>query len=628
MGGSTKSISSTPNDIQGLRTSLVDWLMKGGQQPGGVPGGSPYTSGPNPPAPVPTSYGTQVSGSAQGGMSAQGMPNNGMNGSVPGAGGGGGGGAWQRMQSGNGGMAQEGNPVFAPGNMNAQGGGSSMYTRPVSDNMMNALGGGGGGGGASPGGMGGGTGAWERSRSSGYTPGQLDSAPGNPGAQAFGGPQSFATGSPNQAGIDWTNGGTRTPTPPGPNQPANPSFNQMFSQAPDGPVQAQHAQLPGMPGQINPNMIQPGSYGNVSGPTAMNVPQVNAQQIDPNAGNPMSSYMSVASQIQGMLPGMFSRGQVRDTSAQSSGYNNTQSVDQLGGAKSAFFNNMKDQLQPAFSQSRAEALAAAKEGMGNMGAGSAVANALGTAVNRSLGNEQATLADYASKGVQTEVGRQLQDAGQESQVGMANANRALSSDQGNQGADMGFLSQLLGQGNLSLGAAGQGLQAQMANQSTMANLGTTGANNALQALQSNQGAGLQASGQNAGNALNYWNSFNQMGQNAQNANMGAGLQAQLANQSAGNNAQGQNIANQMNQGQFNSNMTQNTNNLNAQLGQGYQQLVAQMGQQNAANFLNMLMGMSTTGVQGNQVVQSGGLGSLLAPIGQGVGAYLGAKAGK
>jgi len=628
MGGSTKSISSTPNDIQGLRTSLVDWLMNSGKpQQGGVPAGSPYTSGPNPPAPVPTSYGTQVSGSAQGGMSAQGMPNNGMNGGVPGAGGGGGGGAWQRMQSGNGGMPAENNPAFAPGNMNTQGGGMGQYTRPVGDNMQAALGGGGvqwqqGDSRTSgpTGGMGGGTGAWER----GAQP------QGNPGAQAFGGPQAFSSGAPNQTGIDWTNGGTRTPSGPVPGAAGgpNPSFNQIFSQAPDGPVQAQHAQLPGMPGQINPNMIQPGSYGAVSGPTAMNVPQVTAQQIDPNAGNPMSSYMSVASQIQGMLPGMFNRGQVRDTTAQSSGYNNTQSVDQLGGAKSAFFNNMKDQLQPAFSQSRAEALAAAKEGMGNMGAGSAVANALGTAVNRSLGNEQATLADYASRGVQTEVGRQLQDAGQESQVGMANANRMLSSDQGNQGADMGFLNQLLGQGNLNLGAAGQGLQAQMANQSTMANLGTTGANNALQALQSNQGAGLQASGQNAGNALNYWNSFNQMGQNAQNANMGAGLQAQLANQNAGNNAQGQNIANQMNQGQFNANMTQNTNNLNAQLGQGYQQLVAQMGQQNAANFLNMLMGMSTTGVQGNQVVQSGGAGSLLAPIGQGIGAYFGAKAGK
>lgn len=622
MGGSTKSISGTPNEIMGLRTSMVDWLMRSGAQQGsqgGVPSGSPYTSGPNPPSPVPVSYGTQVSGSAQGGMSAQGMPNNGMSGGT---------GAWERanQQNGSGGAGAMG----APGNL--AGGwrpGDSRTSGPTGGGMPGGFAGGPQFGGGDSGvqafggpqvnvqGAGGGSsGAWERSQQGGA--GAMG-APGNPGQAT----QYGSSGTPNQAGIDWSQGGTRAPT-----GAPNPSFNQIFSQAPSGPVQAQQAQLPGMPGQINPNMIAPGSYGSVSGPSAMNVPQVNAQMIDPSAGNPMGSYMSVASQLQGLLPGAFSRGQVRDTTAQSSGYNNTQSVDQLGGAKSAFFNNMKDQLQPAFSQSRAEALAAAKEGMGNMGAGSAVANALGTAVNRSLGNEQATLADYASRGVQTEVGRQLQDAGQESQVGMANANRMLSSDQGNQGADMGFLSQLLGQGNLNLAGAGQGLQAQIANQATMANLGTVGANNALSALQSNQGAGLQASGQNANNALNYWNSFNQMGQNAQNANMGANLQAALANQNSGNNAQAQNIANLMNQGQFNANMTQGTNNLNANLAQGYQQLVAQMGQQNASNFLNMLMGMGTTGVTGNQVVQSGGAGSLLAPIGQGIGAYFGAKAGR
>lgn len=88
----------------------------------------------------------------------------------------------------------------------------------------------------------------------------------------------------------------------------------------------------------------------------------------------------------------------------------SQSIDQLGGANSAFFQNMMSQLQPAFAQSRAENLAAAKEQSGNL-TGSGYANALGAASNRSLGAEQAMLADYASRGVQSEMARQLQQAG-------------------------------------------------------------------------------------------------------------------------------------------------------------------------------------------------------------------------
>lgn len=88
----------------------------------------------------------------------------------------------------------------------------------------------------------------------------------------------------------------------------------------------------------------------------------------------------------------------------------SQSVDQLGGENSAFFKNMMQQLAPAFNQRRAEGLAAAKEASGNL-TGSGYANALGSSINRSLGEEQATLADYATRGLQTEVQRQLQQGG-------------------------------------------------------------------------------------------------------------------------------------------------------------------------------------------------------------------------
>ncbi len=658
MGGSTKTISTTPKDINMLRGSMVNWLMQGG-----APSGT-QAAGPNVGVPLQqTNFASQVGGSAAGGYAAQGMPNNGMSGGT---------GAWERSQAMNqptggfagqpsGGLPMTGGPMISATSGSAMQGQESRGWIP---------------------GMSGGTGAWERGKAAydaqtaaggfGGQPstglpmtggpmvmqGQYSMFNGMPGGQnssgsavntnqSFGG-RDFASaagpgvspvpgasgGRPPQSsdtsGMDWTQGGTRAI--PG---AANPAFNNIFAQGPQGgPVQSTFVGALPNPGQINPNTIQQGSFGAVSGPSQANIPGVNAQQIDPRAGDPMSAFMQVASQLNlNNIPGTngFNRGQARDVGAQASSYNPTQSVDTLGGKNSAFFNNMVEQLKPAFEQNRAESLAAAKAGLGNMGAGSSVANSLGTAMNRSLGQEQATLANYATQGIQTEVGRQLQDSAQNAQVGMANANRSLSADQGNQAADLQFLNTLVNQGgmagNLALGAGSQNLQAQIANQGTKANLGTTGANNALQALIANQGADLNAQGQNAGNALQQWFQSNQLGQNAQQANMGANLQALLANQGAINSAQGQNIQNWMNQGQFNANLAQNTNNLNAQLGQMYQQLSTQVGQQNAQNFLNMLMGMGTTGVGGNQVVQSGGAGALLQPIAAGVGSYFGSRGG-
>lgn len=138
----------------------------------------------------------------------------------------------------------------------------------------------------------------------------------------------------------------------------------------------------------------------------------------------------------------------------------TQSVDQLGGANSAFFKNMMSQLQPSFDQSRSEGLAAAREGAGSL-TGSGFANALGSSINRSLGNQQATLANYASQGVQAEMGRQQADAA-----------RQLSANQGNQGADTSFMNALLSRNQQGLQAQQLGLQAQTQNQNTQ-----QGANN-------------------------------------------------------------------------------------------------------------------------------------------------------
>lgn len=114
------------------------------------------------------------------------------------------------------------------------------------------------------------------------------------------------------------------------------------------------------------------------------------------------------------------RGQVRDVD----------SVDKLGGGSSEFFKNMMGQLAPSFAQARSEAVAAGKEAGGSL-TGSGFGNRVGTALNRSLGNEQATLANYATQGIGMEMQRQ----------------------QANQAADTNFMQALLTRN-------AQGLQAQ------------------------------------------------------------------------------------------------------------------------------------------------------------------------
>lgn len=166
----------------------------------------------------------------------------------------------------------------------------------------------------------------------------------------------------------------------------------------------------------------------------------------------------------------------------------TVSLDQMGGAVNPFIQNMMAQLQPMFTQQRNESMAAAREGAGNL-TGSGFANILGSAINRSLGQEQATAAQYASQGLMAEMQRQQQT---------------------------------------------QALAAQQA---------------AAQAQLDQQRHGMQY------------------------------------------------------------------------------QTAADLSNANAQRFMQMLMGMSTAGLGPEQVVQSGGVGSMLAPIGMGIGTALGGPAG-
>lgn len=173
------------------------------------------------------------------------------------------------------------------------------------------------------------------------------------------------------------------------------------------------------------------------------------------------------------------RGMVRDISGVPDIYApSTQSVDQLGGVKSDFFRNVMSQLAPAFAQRRAEGLAAAREAAGNL-TGTGRSNFLGGAINRSLGEEQATLANYATQGLQTEVGRQQGDAARALEAARANQGVAFQTGAANQAADISFLGSLLERGRLNQGAALQA--AELGQRGEFANI-----NSVLQALTGNQ----------------------------------------------------------------------------------------------------------------------------------------------
>lgn len=587
MGGSTKQINTTPDDIRPLRAGVANWLMgpSANAGAGGLNWGTPASAGT---APNQGMYGPQ-------GQMAQPQP-------------------WMNGGPGNGYMGPpgQGSPMVEQYKSQMQGGSATQMSMP----------------GAGAGYMGGGRpGDGGQTNSQGMPLSWM--AGGGSVGPSMAGPQMGTGGGGMGGGQDYyppqgplPNGGM----PPQQQGGGATGFNRVNNQQmPGGPVQVARDQGVPMPQQFNSQQVglDQMMFGQQMDPSK--IPQVNAQQLNPSSYDPRGAFNPVGTQFGQGLPPQFQRGDVRDATGQSSGYSGTQSVDQLGGANSAFFRNMQGQLQPSFAQGRSEALAAAKEGLGNMGAGSAVGNALGTAMNRSLGNEQATLANYATQGLNTEVGRQLQDASMGAQVGMANANRNLSAQQGNQQADMGFLSQLLGQGAQGLQAQGMGLQGQMANQGMQGQLGMANAQNQLAAGQSNQNANLTGQQSNANNFMQLAGLNQATGQ----GNMMANLNRLQGNQQAGNQVGMQNIANTMNSQQFNSGQNQQTNNLNAQLGQAYQQLSAQMGDANAQRFMQMLLGMSTGGVGPNEVVQSGGLGGLIpglgSALGTAAGAYFGAK---
>lgn len=328
--------------------------------------------------------------------------------------------------------------------------------------------------------------------------------------------------------------------------------------------------------------------------------------------------------------------------AQIDGVLGTQSADQL--ANSPFLSNLLGAYHDQFAQNRDLALAQAKEASGNL-TGSGYANALGTAVNRSLADENAQMAQIAQQQIVQEQQRQLSEQG--TAAGLATAQGNLT-----QGAN-NLIAQLMAQRNLQQGDidAQRALQnaqlqgqygltdAQMQQQIALANAQSGNETARLNAQLAQQGGlanqslagqyGLQQGSFNqATNLFNAGNSFNAALQNAQ-FDQQAGLsnrdalnnfllqqgsfnqQAGLSNQSALNQFMIQ-------QGLFNQQANLQGSEQAQQRAIQQAQLAQQLGLTNAGyandagnansqRLMQLLLGLNTSGITSPQMVNEKGL---------------------
>lgn len=264
-----------------------------------------------------------------------------------------------------------------------------------------------------------------------------------------------APSSPNFNMVSGNGGAAANPYPYGGGPPGS---TQGFQTLSNDPLWGKIFSAPTMPGDVG-NFRQgmmdylTRNIGNMNAQTGTMPGQV-------SAGGPMM----LGGQFGGYIP-QLGRGQIQDVMGQNVSANgvNTQSVDQLGGMNSSFFQNMMGQLSPLFQQQTSNALAQAKEASGNL-TGSGFANNLGQAVGQVLPQQQALLAQYAQQGIGQELGRQQQLAGLAQERNLANAQFGQQANMANQSADMNFLNQLLQRGSLGNQAEQLGLQQGMANQ--------------------------------------------------------------------------------------------------------------------------------------------------------------------
>lgn len=431
-------------------------------------------------------------------------------------------------------------------------------------------------------------------------------SPGAPGANGYG----AGTGSPfapnpglnfNPAGMPA--GGTATV---GNNSVTPPSMDPMGTLGlfgSGGGTPSPFNRMFSTPTSVDPNAGVAG-YGGDAAATKVGMAspismpdrsQITNVTQSPQANDLYSMIMSRLGSGQGALGSAPTATPGMATAGVAGGPGGVSSVDQLGDQTSGFFKNMMAQYQPAFTQERTDALAQAKEGLGNL-TGSSAGNALGTAMNRSLGTEQSTLANLAQWGIGQELQRQLGLAGLINQTGIANAGNQTAVSQGNAG----------NQTSVSLNNAGNQNQRDISG----AGLGLQGYQTGLSSLQGLLSMGQQGQIANQGADTSFLGMLGQLGianQNTQqsgyNTQAQSDLSRSLQNQSILQQMLNTNAGNRLSAGTFNVGAA-NTSGLN-----------------NAQNFLQMLLSMSSNGV-GNAVQSNPSiLGTIL-----GAGTTLGAAA--
>lgn len=180
--------------------------------------------------------------------------------------------------------------------------------------------------------------------------------------------------------------------------------------------------VPVNPGQPNPGPSGPG-YGGSSPPTAPDTPtptstgstsgpwNLSFDQAGPEG--PFSDLPTAASMFQSIFaspvtpPGSTAIAGLPDYARTNLAPTpTTQSVSEIaGGPNSYFANQVLSPYDQLFNQQRREALAQAKESAGNL-TGSGLGNVIGSAVNRTLPQQQAQLSDILTGLTTQELGRQ------------------------------------------------------------------------------------------------------------------------------------------------------------------------------------------------------------------------------
>ena len=278
-----------------------------------------------------------------------------------------------------------------------------------------------------------------------------------------------------------------------------------------------------------------------------------------------------------------------------------QSVSDL--ATGGFMDKFLAQYQPLFEQQRRQAIAAAKEGSGNL-TGSGFANTLGNATSQTLAQQQGVLADLARQGITTEVGRQQNLAGLENQRNLADASNALAASSANasnnlQGASAAGQLGLQANDNLvrALEASGNIELANLVReQGRLTTNAQTGADVALQ----NRNITSNEQGRNASNDLQRLTTLAGLQQNDAQTQAGRDQQTNLFNASESNSRdlalaqlkQQLGLSNRQltsQENQFLASLLQNNNQFNA--GQ-----TNDLANANAQRIASLLGGLTTAGV--------------------------------